>query len=76
MVVAYIMVKANTGDADRLKRDVSAIEGVTRAHVVAGDFDIVARVEADATAEIKDIVATNLQSIAGVEDTQTYIAMD
>ncbi|WP_423751754.1 Lrp/AsnC family transcriptional regulator [Salinirarus marinus] len=76
MVVAYIMVKANTGEADRLKGDISAIDGVTRAHIVAGDFDLVARVEADTTAEIKDIVATNLQSIAGVEDTQTYIAMD
>jgi DNA-binding Lrp family transcriptional regulator len=76
MVTAYIMVKANTGEADRLKRDISNLGGVTRAHIVAGDFDIIARVEADSTAEIKDIVATKLQSISGVEDTQTYIAMD
>jgi len=76
MVVAYVMIKVYTGDADRLKGDIEAIEGVTAAHIVAGDVDFIAKIEVDTPAEVKDIAAKQIQEVEGVEDTQTYIAMD
>jgi DNA-binding Lrp family transcriptional regulator len=76
MVVAYVMIKVYTGEADRLKSEIEAIDGVTSAHIVAGDVDFIAKVEVDTPAEVKDVAATHIQSIEGVEDTQTYIAMD
>ena len=76
MVKAYIMIKAHTGEADRLKEDVEAIEGVERAHIVAGDVDIIAVANVETPAVVKDIAASEIQSIQGVGSTQTYIAMD
>ncbi|WP_018257757.1 Lrp/AsnC family transcriptional regulator [Halomicrobium katesii] len=76
MVVAYVMVKVYTGDADRLKGEIEAIDGVTAAHIVAGDVDFIAKVVVETPAEVKDIAAKQIQAIEGVEDTQTYIAMD
>jgi DNA-binding Lrp family transcriptional regulator len=76
MVYAYVMVKANTGEADRLRDDISSLDGVVEAYIVAGDVDIIATVDVETPAEVKDIAATAMQDIAGVEDTQTYIAMD
>ena len=76
MVVAYVMIKVYTGDADRLKEDIEGIEGITAAHIVAGDVDFIAKVEVETPAEVKDIAAKQIQEIDGVEDTQTYIAMD
>jgi len=76
MVVAYVMIKVYTGDADRLKDDIEAIDGITAAHIVAGDVDFIAKVEVETPAEVKDIAAKQIQEIEGVEDTQTYIAMD
>ena len=76
MVTAYVMVKAHTGDADRLKTEIGAIDGVTEAHIVAGDVDLIAKVDVDTPAEVKDVAATHIQDIEGVESTQTYIAMD
>ena len=75
-VTAYIMIKANTGEADRLRNDIEAIEGVENAYIVAGDVDIIAKVRVDSPCAVKDIAATKIQGISGVEDTQTYIAMD
>lgn len=75
MVVAYVMVKANTGDADRLKGEIVEVDGVTSANIVAGDVDFIARLDVDAPASVKDIAAT-IQGFDGIEDTQTYIAMD
>ena len=75
-VTAYVMIKANTGEADRLRADVEAIDGVERAYIVAGDVDIIAKVSVDSPGEVKDVAATQIQGVDGVEDTQTYIAMD
>ena len=75
MVRAYVMVKAHTGEADRLRQEIETIEGVERAHIVAGDVDLIAIVDVDSPAAVKDVAATHIQKIDGVEDTQTYIAM-
>lgn len=76
MVTAYIMVKANTGEADRVKGEMEALDGVASAHIVAGDVDFVVKVDVETPAEVKSIVADHIQAISGVEDTQTYISMD
>ncbi|GAB3020905.1 Lrp/AsnC family transcriptional regulator [Natronobiforma cellulositropha] len=76
MVTAFVMVKANTGEADRLRDSIETIEGVESAHIVAGDVDIIAKATVETPAAVKEIAATRIQGISGVEDTQTYIAMD
>lgn len=76
MVRAYIMVKANTSEADRLRDAITDIDGVERAHIVAGDVDLIAVVGVETPAEVKDIAASEIQSIDGITSTQTYIAMD
>ena len=76
MVRAYVMIKAHTGEADRLREEMTAIEGIERAHIVAGDVDLIAVVDVDSPAAVKDVAATHIQNIEGVADTQTYIAME
>lgn len=76
MVVAYIMIKASTGEADRLRREVEDIDGVLDVHIVAGDADLIAKIEVESPADVKTIAATTIQGIRGVESTQTYIAME
>jgi len=68
------MVKANTGEADRVKESLAALDGVVEAHVVAGDVDFVAKTVADG--DVKRVATNAIQTIDGVEGTQTYIAMD
>ena len=76
MVVAYIMVKANTGEADRLKGEILGLgDGIVDANIVAGDVDFVVKVDVDTPVDVKDI-ASAIQAVVGNEDTQTYIAMD
>ncbi len=76
MVTAFVMIKANTGEADRLRTEIEDIEGVDSAHIVAGDVDIIAKASVETPAAVKDIAATQIQGVDGVESTQTYIAMD
>ncbi len=76
MVTAYVMIKSLTGEADRIKNDIAAIDGVDEVHIVAGDVDLISKVVVDSTAAVKDIAATQIYGVDGVDSTQTYIAMD
>lgn len=76
MVIAYVLIKANTSEADRLLDDISALEDVLDAHVVAGDVDLISKVEVETPQDVKDIVANRIQSMDGVENTETYISME
>jgi DNA-binding Lrp family transcriptional regulator len=76
MVVAYVMVKAHTGEAGKLRDEIAATEGVVAAHIVAGDVDLIAKVDVDAPGGVKEIAADAIRSLDGVEDTHTYIAME
>ncbi|MFC7135504.1 Lrp/AsnC family transcriptional regulator [Halobaculum litoreum] len=75
MVVAYVMVKAASGDADRIRDGILGLEGVDEVHIVAGDMDFVVKVDVEAPTDVKRVAADGIQGITGVEDTQTYIAM-
>jgi DNA-binding Lrp family transcriptional regulator len=76
VVTAYIMVKANTGEADRLKGEILDLgDGVVDANIVAGDVDFIVKVHVETPVDVKDI-ASAIQAVDGIEDTQTYIAMD
>jgi DNA-binding Lrp family transcriptional regulator len=75
VVLAYVMVKAHTGDADELRGRIAAVEGVHGAHIVAGDVDIIAKVRVDGPDAVKEVAATAIQNLAGVENTRTYVAM-
>jgi DNA-binding Lrp family transcriptional regulator len=76
MVTAYIMVKANTGEADRLRSDIAAIDGVETVHIVAGDVDLIAKVDVGTPAAVKEVAANAIAAIDGVERTRTYLSMD
>ena len=75
-VTAYVMVKAHTGDADRLREDIAALAGVETVDIVAGDMDLVTKVAVDDPSEVREIAATTVRGLDGVEDTRTYIAMN
>lgn len=70
------MVKAHTGDADRLRDTIVDIEGVERAHIVAGDYDLIAKADVETTGDVREVVAARIRNLDGVEDTRTYIAME
>ena len=76
MVTAYVLIKVNTSDVDRLLDDISSIENIQDAHIVAGDVDVIAKIDVESPEDVKEIVADQIQSLDGVENTETYISME
>ncbi len=51
------------------------IEAVSTAHIVAGNYDIIAEVDADEIYDVLQAVSSGIQGLEGVTDTKTYIEM-
>lgn len=76
MVRAFIMMKTAAGKSADLQADIAGVEGVLSAHVVAGQYDIIAEAEGEEVYTVIHTVATELRELEGVVDTRTYICLE
>jgi DNA-binding Lrp family transcriptional regulator len=76
MVRAFIMVKTAAGKSENLLEGTRSIEGISEAHIVAGEYDIIAEASADEIYDLMHSVATDIRELDGVSDTRTYICME
>ena len=76
MVRAFIMVKTGAGESEPTVEAIREIETVTEAHVVAGEFDVIAEVDAPEVYEVLHTASSTIQNLDGVVDTKTYFALD
>jgi len=75
MVHAVVMVETGTAKSTEILDEITSLERVLEAHVVAGDYDIIAEVEAEAVGEVMSTVATAIRDIDGIDDTRTYVCL-
>lgn len=76
MVRAFIMVKTAAGASEGTVGQIRQLDEVLEAHVVAGEFDIIAEVDAPEVYDILHTASSSIQGLDGVVDTKTYIALD
>lgn len=76
MVHAFVMVKTTAGSSESLVSNVRDLPDIREAHIVAGDFDVIAEIETDEVYEVLNTVSSKLQGFDGVADTKTYVALE
>jgi len=70
-VEAYILVQAQTGKAQSIKKEIQLVPGVIRVDRVMGPFDLVILVQAENNQEIGEKILREVQQINGVKRTLT-----
>ncbi|WP_276272833.1 Lrp/AsnC family transcriptional regulator [Haloarcula litorea] len=76
MVTAFIMIKTIAGKSEELLTAVRESEGITEAHIVAGQYDIIAEATGQEVYDVMQSVATRVRDLDGVADTRTYICLE
>ena len=76
MVRAYVMIKTAAGKSEALLGSISAVEGVEEAHIVAGQYDIIAEAVGEKVYDVMQSVSREIRGLEGVSDTRTYICME
>jgi len=71
-IVVYILVNTHVGKEDEILAKIRAMDYVTEAYIVYGEFDIIAKLELPQL-EMLDSVVSQIRSIEGVTKTSTLI---
>jgi len=72
MISAYILIDMKPGNFDNAIEAMRKIENITKISVVAGEYDIIVRVQVTSLDKLL-IVTNKLQMIDGVNNTTTQI---
>ena len=72
MINAYILINMEPGDSDKAINEMRKIENVVKISVVAGEYDIVVRVQVKQLENLLK-VTNKIQMIKGVVKTTTQV---
>lgn len=72
MISAYLLINIKPGNSDKIITEMRKIENVAKISIVAGEFDIVVRVQVKSLDKLLK-VTNKLQMIDGVNKTTTQI---
>jgi len=76
MAEAIVLINTDIGTEEEVLQTLANIGGVTEAYIVYGVYDIVAKVRADTTEALKEIISSKIRKIPKVRSTLTMIIVE
>lgn len=74
MITAIVFVKTDVARIPEVAESLAAIPGVSEVYSVTGQIDLVAMVRVRSHEEISEVIANQINKVAGVTETETHIA--
>ena len=71
---SYLLLECTSGTIWKVAETILKIDGIKMAHVVTGNYDVIAFAEYQNIDELTNIIQ-KVQALKGVEKTQTAVAM-
>ena len=75
MPTSFVFIITEPASMPEVLKEVEAIEGVEKAEMVYGVYDIAAKVKTDTMDQLKQIIAFNIRKIDNVSSTQTLMVV-
>ena len=71
MFIVFILIKAAPSFEHEVYNKLSKIQKITDLQPLFGEYDLIAKIEADNFEKLGEIVISNIRSVKGVIDTKT-----
>ena len=75
LATAFVLINAELGSETEVINELKLVEGVKNNYLVYGVYDIIARIEAETMASLKDIISWKVRRIHRVRSTITMIVI-
>ena len=75
MPTAYVLINTNMGTEQTLLKGLKEINGVKQAHIVMGEYDVVATVSCETISELKNCINNKVRYLDDVTSTMTLMAV-
>lgn len=71
MAIGFVLIKAAPAHEHEVYDKLSNIPEIVELHALFGEYDVIAKIEADDFEKLGNIVVNKIRSIEGVIDTKT-----
>ncbi len=71
MVVGFVLISAAPAHEHEVYNKLSKVQEIIELHPLFGEYDIIAKIEADDFEKLGQIIVNKIRSIKGVIDTKT-----
>ena len=76
MAIGFVLITTMPGEEESVRNALDSIEHVTDRWMLFGEFDILARVQADDEFTLTRCIVEEIRSLNGIQDTKTMIGAE
>ncbi|MGB9727833.1 MAG: Lrp/AsnC ligand binding domain-containing protein [Nitrososphaeria archaeon] len=76
MIIALVLINVEMGSEVEVLKSLRKMDGVVEAFAVYGNYDVVAKVQAESLDKLNQIVTGKIRKMENVKSTQTMIVVD
>jgi len=76
MAIGFVLITTVPGDEESVRTALDSIEHVTDRWMLFGEFDILARVQADDEFTLTRCIVEEIRPLTGIQDTKTMIGAE
>jgi|YelNatPaOPRAMG01_1025707.scaffolds.fasta_scaffold18889_4 DNA-binding Lrp family transcriptional regulator len=76
MITALVLINVEMGSEGEVLKALRKMDGVVEAFAVYGNYDVVAKVQAESLEKLNQIVTGKIRKMENVKATQTMIVVD
>ena len=76
MAIGFVLITTLPGEEDNVRNALDNIDLVTNGWMLFGEYDIIARAQADEEFALTRCIVEDIRSLSGIADTKTLIGAE
>ena len=76
MAIGFVLITTLPGEEDKVRTALDNIDLVANSWMLFGEYDIIARVQADEEFALTRCIVEDIRSLSGIADTKTLIGAE
>lgn len=76
MAIGFVLIKTAPAEERNVYKKLKTLDEVKEVHSLFGEFDLIAKIQADNFNNLGQVVVDEIRSVDGVEDTKTLTGIE
>ena len=76
MSIAYVLINSELGKEESIIKELRNFKEIKEVHFIYGVYDIIAKVEAEDTEKLKEMIAFKIRRLKDIRSTLTLTAVE
>jgi len=76
MSIAYVLINSELGKEESIIKELRNFKEIKEVHFIYGVYDIIAKVEAESTEKLKELIAFKIRRLKDIRSTLTLTVVE